>query len=113
MSDAASLSAAEALKRDWRNDDVMHMRNTVPVMGLKTPWRNGTLLEVAREVLNISHAGLVARGKKDSDGQDESGFLSPLEEVVARGTTLSEQMIREYNTSWGKSVDPAFLAYAY
>lgn len=63
----------------------MHMRNTVPVMGLKTPWRNGTLLDVAREVLNISHAGLVARNRLDSDGQDESGFLSPLEEVVARG----------------------------
>ena len=111
--DETALAAAEDLTRDWRYDDIQHMRNTVPVMGLKTPWRDGTLNDVAREVLKISQAGLVARNKLDSDGFDESGFLSPLEEVVARGSTLAEVMVKEYNTVWGKSVEPAFLAYAY
>jgi glutamate--cysteine ligase len=111
--DDAALAAAEAMTKDWRYDDVMHMRSTVPTMGLKTPWRDGTLLDVAREVVKISRAGLVARKRLDSDGYDESGFLSPMEEVVARGTTLSEQMVTEYNTVWGKSVEPAFLVYAY
>lgn len=111
--DETALAAAEDLTRDWRYDDVLHMRNTVPVMGLKTPWRDGTLLDVAREALKISHGGLVARAKLDSDGNDESGFLSPLHEVTARGTTLAEQMLAEYATVWGKSVEPAFLAYAY
>ena len=111
--DETALAAAEDLTRNWRYDDIQHMRNTVPVMGLKTPWRDGTLNDVAREVLKISQAGLVARNKLDSDGFDESGFLSPLEEVVARGSTLAEVMVKEYNTVWGKSVEPAFLAYAY
>lgn len=111
--DETALSAAEELTRDWRYDDVLHMRNTVPVMGLKTPWRDGTLLDVARQALKISHAGLVARGRLDREGNDESGFLSSLHEVAARGTTLAEQMLSDYNTVWGKSVEPAFLAYAY
>ena len=51
--------------------------------------------DVAREGLNLSHAGLGARNRLDRDGQDESGFISTLEEVVARGTTLSEQMTLE------------------
>ncbi len=111
--DDAALAATESLTKDWRYDDVMHMRNTVPAMGLKTPWRDGTLLDVAREVVKISRAGLIARNRLDSDGYDESGFLSPMEEVVARGTTLSEQMLTEYNTAWGKSVEAAFMVYAY
>ena len=111
--DSDALAAAEALTADWRYDDVMHMRNTVPVMGLKTPWRKGTLLDVAREAVAISRLGLVKRGKLNADGFDETVFLAPLEEVVARGTTMAEQMLSEYHSVWGGSVEPVFLGYAY
>ena len=111
--DEDALSAVEELTRDWRYDDVMHMRGTVPTLALKTPWREGTLLDVAREAVKISRAGLVKRGKLNADGFDETVFLAPLEEVVARGTTMAEQMLSEYSSAWGRSVEPAFLQYAY
>jgi glutamate--cysteine ligase len=108
-----ALAAAEALTADWRYDDVMHMRGTVPAKGLKTPWRNGTLLDVAREAVKISRAGLAKRAKLNADGFDETVFLAPLEEVVARGSTLAEVMLSEYHSAWGGSVEPVFMGYAY
>jgi glutamate--cysteine ligase len=57
--------------------------------------------------------GLKSRARLNADGYDESVFLAPLEEAVARGSTLAEVMLAEYHSSWGGSVEPAFMAYAY
>ena len=71
------------------------------------------LREVARDVLDISRGGLARRDRKNREGYDETGFLAPLEEVVARGSTSAEEMLKAYNTRWGGSIEPVFLEYAY
>ncbi|MBU0584912.1 MAG: glutamate--cysteine ligase [Alphaproteobacteria bacterium] len=111
--DAEALEAAEALTRDWSFDEVLAMRDAVPEKGMATPFRNSTLREMAREVLNISRTGLTNRDRKNRDGYDETSFLSTLDEVVARGTTSAEEMLSAYHTRWGGSIEPAFLEYAY
>ncbi|MDT9127077.1 hypothetical protein, partial [Escherichia coli] len=75
--------------------------NAVPAQGLATPYGNRTLREVARDVLDISRGGLARRDRKNREGYDETGFLAPLEEVVARGSTSAEEMLKAYNTRWG------------
>ena len=57
--------------------------------------------------------GLKNRARKNRDGYDETHFLSPLDEVVARGTTSAEEMLSAYHTRWGGSIEPVFLEYAY
>ena len=89
------------------------MRDTVPVEGLKTKIHGHSLLDIAREILPISRQGLVAREQKNSDGYDESHFLSSIEEVVARGTTLAEEMLRSYHTRFDGSVEPMFDEFAF
>ena len=111
--DAEALDAAEALTRDWSFDEVLAMRDAVPEKGMATPFRNSTLREMAREVLDISRTGLTNRDRKNRDGYDETSFLSTLDEVVARGTTSAEEMLSAYHTRWGGSIEPAFLEYAY
>ena len=56
---------------------------------------------------------MLARAKLNADGFDEAHFLAPLEEIVARGTTAAEQMVTEYHSVWGGSIEPVFLEYAY
>jgi glutamate--cysteine ligase len=111
--DDEALDAADALTKDWTYTDVLAQRDAVPAAALATPFRGHTLREVAREVLAISRKGLRNRRRLNKDGYDESDFLAPLDEVVARGTTSAEELLRAYNTRWGASVDPAFLEYAY
>ena len=111
--DEAALDAAETLTADWSYQEVLAMRDAVPAEGLGAPFRNRGLRDVAREVLAISRDGLKARGRKNREGYDETGFLNTLDEVVARGTTSAEEMVSAYNTRWGGSIEPAFLEYAY
>ena len=111
--DDAALDAAETLTRDWSFAEVSAMRDAVPAQGLSTPFRNRTLREIARDVLDISRTGLANRARTNRDGFDETGFLAPLDEVVARGSSSAEEMVRAFHTRWGGSIEPVFLEYAY
>ncbi|MBN9036072.1 MAG: glutamate--cysteine ligase [Rhizobiales bacterium] len=111
--DAAALDAAEALTRDWTYEDVRAMRDAVPVKGLAAEVAGQDLREVARDVLAISRLGLANRKRLNRDGYDETDYLAPLEEIVARGTTTAQEMVKAYHTRWGGSIDPVFLEYAY
>ena len=111
--DGAALDAAEALTRAWSHAEVIAMREAVPAAALAAPFRNTTLREIAREVLAISRSGLAARARTNAEGSDETGFLAPLDEVVARGTTSAEEMLNAFNTRWGGSIEPVFDEYAY
>lgn len=111
--DETTLGAAEALTADWTYEEVLAMRNAVPEQGLGAMFRGHSLNEMARDVLALSREGLQARGLKNRDGYDETSFLSTLDEVVARGTTSAEELVRAYHTRWGGSIEPVFLEYAY
>lgn len=111
--DEEALADAEAMTRNWTFDEVNAMRNSVPVEGISTVFRDRTLRDVARETLAISRAGLKRRNRANRDGFDETHFLSTLEEVVARGTTSAEEMLNAFHTRWGGSIEPVFMEYAY
>jgi len=111
--DDEALGQADALTRDWTLEEVEAMRNTAPAQGLDTGFRNRKLNDVAREILEISRLGLANRNRLNKEGFDETGFLAPLEEAVARGTTSAQEMLRAFNTRWGGSIEPVFLEYAY
>jgi len=111
--DDAALDAAEDLTRDWSFEEVEALRDAVPREALAAEFRGHPLRETAREVLAISRMGLKNRARKNSEGFDETGFLSPLDEAVARGTTSAEEMLNAYHTRWGGSIEPVFLEYAY
>lgn len=108
-----ALEAVETLTSDWTVEEVTLMRNAVPASGLNTSFRETDLHQISREVLGIARKGLVKRNRLNADGFDESHFLAPLEEVVARGTTSAEEMTQAFHTRWGGSIEPVFLEYAY
>jgi glutamate--cysteine ligase len=111
--DAEALDAIDRLTADWTYRDVLAMRDAVPAQALEAEFRGIKLREIAREVLAISRMGLRNRARKTSDGYDETHFLAPLDEIVARGTTAAEEMIGAFHTRWGNSIEPVFLEYAY
>ena len=111
--DDRALDAAEALTRDWTVEEVTALRNAVPAEGLKADFRGKPLLDVAREVVAISRQGLAARARLNGDGVDETVFLAPLDEVLAKKATLAEDMLALYNGRWNGSVEPVFAEYQY
>ncbi|WP_420959486.1 glutamate--cysteine ligase [Brucella sp. IR073] len=111
--DDEALDAAEQLTRDWQFAEVQALRDAVPAYALHAPFRDRTVREIARETLEISRLGLKNRKRLNREGFDETHYLAPLEEIVARGTTDAEKMLSQYCSVWGCSVEPVFLEYAY
>ncbi|MFB9950475.1 glutamate--cysteine ligase [Rhizobium puerariae] len=111
--DDTALADAEALTKNWTFEDVVAMRDAVPAQGLQAEIRGRPVLEVAREVVAISRAGLKARNRLNGEDQDESIFLQPLEEVLAKKTTMAEDMLALYHGRWNGSVEPVFEEYQY
>lgn len=111
--DDDALGAAWDMVKDWSAAERQKLRDDVPRLGFKAAIRNTNLLELARETLSLSDAGLRRRNRRDAKGQDESGFLRPLQEFVERGITPAEELLDKYNTVWNRSVDPIYNEYAY
>lgn len=111
--DDEALAAADQFTADWQVDDVIGLRNAVPVEGLKATIAGRDLLGVARDVVAISRKGLQNRARLNREGQDESVFLSPLEEVLAKKSTLADDLLALYHGRWQQSVLPVFEEYQY
>lgn len=98
---------ALALIQDWTAEEREFLRVETPRLGMKTPFRNGTMQDVAKQVMAIARGGLERRGL------DEVGFLKRLEAIAETGETQADSLLHLYNTKWGKSVDPLFTEYRY
>jgi len=111
--DDAALEAADQFTKDWSFDEVVALRNAVPAEGLKASFRGHPLFDTAKDVLAISKAGLKSRNRLNKEGQDETIFLSPLDEVMAKKATLAEDLLARFNGRWNGSVEPVFEEYQY
>jgi glutamate--cysteine ligase len=106
--DEAALSAAEALLRGAGWEDAVTLRDAVPRAGLTAPWRGGTLLDLARDAVAIAGDGLRARARRNAAGEDESGYLAPLEAIAAGAPTQAEQWLARYDQAWQGDVRQIF-----
>ena len=111
--DQTALDAAWDLVKDWTAEERQGLRDAVPRTALHTPFRRGTLLDVARSALAISKAGLQRRGRRDTQGRDETKFLEPIEMILREGCTPAEEMLKRYENEWGKSVAPMFTEFGF
>ncbi len=79
----------------------------------KATIRDQTLLDIAMELLRLAEKGLARRKRLDRNGRDETRYLRPLQEIVARGITPAEELLEKYHGPWNGSVEPIFDEYAY
>jgi glutamate--cysteine ligase len=104
--DQSALDAAWDEVKDWTMEEREALRNAVPKLGLKAPIAGGkTLQDIAGRILDISSSGLAARARLDSSGNNETGFLDPLREVVASGKTPAEVLLDKYHGAWSGDLD--------
>ncbi|MBI3675581.1 MAG: glutamate--cysteine ligase [Proteobacteria bacterium] len=109
--DSVALDAAWELVKDWTAEERQAMRDAVPRLAFKTPFRTRTVGDVAREMLEISAAGLRRRAAPDSVGGTEEGFLQPVRDMVDRGYTRAEELLANYKNQWRGDITPVFTEY--
>lgn len=111
--DDAALEAAWSLVKDWTAEERQALRQSVPRTALKTPFRNGTVLDIAREAVGIAASGLEARNCRDAAGDDERVFLKPLEAIVASGRSTAEELLSLYANEWKGDIDRIYVEHAF
>jgi len=93
---------------DWTQSERDALRLGAPTTGLETPFRGGTLLDMARDIVPMAAQGLKARNRSDGAGGDESQFLTYLETIVADGQNNAGRLLAKYKAEWDEDVRPIY-----
>ncbi|MCE2390122.1 MAG: glutamate--cysteine ligase [Proteobacteria bacterium] len=91
--DEQSLGAAFERLRGWDHAAVDRLHLDVSRAGLSAAAPDDSALGVARELIDLSAAGLRRQRAMNASGQDEAIFLEPLYEIVERGTAPCHDLI--------------------
>ena len=111
--DENSLDAASDHVARWTPEMVGQLRDQVPEKGFNAQIDGRPLLDHAKEILEISIAGLRSRDFENALGVDETVFLEPLRETMASGLTHAEKLLQLYHGSWQGDANKVYEQFAY
>jgi glutamate--cysteine ligase len=106
--DSTSLDAAWDLVKAWTAPEREALRRAVTTLGLKAPIRNTSAQKVAQELLAIAHTGLTRRNKRNSSSDNETIFLSEMEEIADSGINPAERLLAKYHGEWKRDLRRVF-----
>ncbi|HCS12564.1 MAG: glutamate--cysteine ligase [Zetaproteobacteria bacterium CG06_land_8_20_14_3_00_59_53] len=106
--DQKALDKVHAMVADWTHAEVLGMRAAVPERGLKTRFRETTLLQLAEDVVDIARAGLEHSRQLNAAGQDETIHLAPVIRAVDNNWTQAEAWLEAYHKDWDGRIEPIF-----
>ena len=111
--DEAALDQAWQLVKDWTPPEREGLRNGVPRLALRTPFRNTTAGEIARHTLRIARLGLKNRARINARNQDETLYLAPLDVIAGNTRTVSDILLARYHGDWHGKIDHVFEEFAF
>jgi glutamate--cysteine ligase len=111
--DDDALDACWQMVKGWSAAERQKLRDDVPRLGFAAEIGNRKVLTLAQEALQLCAGGLARRKRLDRNGRDETRYLRPLQESIARGLTPAEELLAKFHGEWSGSVDPIFEEYAY
>ena len=71
--------------------------------------------DLARQVVEISEAGLIARAKEGAGGMvpNETHFLNALKESLETGEVPADELLAKYNGEWAGDLSKIYGEYSY
>ena len=111
--DEDALAGASDIIKDWTAEERDLLRREVPRGALETPFRGGSVRDIAHEVLKLSRQGLRNRRRLNPRSQDETIYLAPLEDIVASGKTCADDLLERYHGRWRGHIEPLFTEFAF
>ena len=112
--DQQALDEAWELVKHWTIAQREKFRHEVPKLALDTLTPDGeTMRDFAGRVLDISAAGLTRRAMLNSAGDNESGFLDPLRDVVATGMTPADRLLDRFHGAWKGDVSHIYEEFSF
>lgn len=115
MYDQTALDAAWDLAKGWDAETREALRLAATRDGLQAEVGDIRMHDLAREVLNIAEAGLVARARPGAGGlvPNETHFLNALKDSVDSGSVPSDELLARYNGDWNGDLSRIYAEYSY
>ena len=115
MYDQGALDAAWDLVKGWDAETREDLRVAASVEALQARVGKIDMLDLAREVLDLSEAGLKARARPGAGGlvPDETHFLNALRESVDSGKTPADELLEHFHGDWNGDLDRIYAEYSY
>lgn len=107
--DDLSLESSINLMKDWTNEERSFLNFNVPEKGLDTKFRNKKIIDIAKELLEISEKGLKRRNILSTNKKyDETHYLMGLKKNIANGMSPADFLLEKYYGDWNKSFDKLY-----
>ncbi len=105
-----SFNKAREVVESWTQADRDHINMIAPKEGLHAPFKNGTILDIAQNLLNISKQGLDARNiLARNKSYNETFYLKELEKNLTLGQSPADVLINKFNTKWNKNIKNIYI----
>jgi glutamate--cysteine ligase len=111
--DEGALAGAWDIVKGWTEAERQQLRDDVPKQGLAARIGGRRVRDIAVEALDLAHAGLKARARRDAHGRDETRFLDPLFAIADSGRTQADDLIALFDGPWCGHIEPVFESRAY
>ena len=112
---SSALDAAWDLCKDWDAETRDGLRVEASVNGLAGHVGKLSILEIAKQAVDLAEAGLKERSREGAGGllPDETHFVNALQESLDLGTSPAQELIDLYNGEWGKTLAPLYRDFSY
>ena len=113
--DQSSLDAAWDLVKSMDAETRDALRVSASVDGLQAEVSGIKMMDLARQAVNISNAGLAARARTGAGGMvpDETHFLNALQDSLETGQTLADELLARYHGDWEGDLTRIYEDYSY
>ncbi|TDT74061.1 glutamate--cysteine ligase [Litoreibacter halocynthiae] len=113
--DQTALDAAWDVVKGWDAETREAWRVAASVDGLAAEVNGMKMIDLAREVVDISESGLKARAKPGAGGlvPDETHFLNALKESIETGQTPADELLAKYHGEWDGNLSRIYDEYSY
>src|SRR5437868_4495433 len=98
--DDDALDAAWNLVKTWTAEERQKLRDEVPKLGFASVIAGCDVLQLAKTTVALAEKGLARRRRLDRASHDESRYLQPIQEYVARGITPAQALLKKFENEW-------------
>ncbi|MEL0438249.1 glutamate--cysteine ligase [Phycobacter sp. K97] len=115
MYDQSSLDAAWDLVKGWDAETREALRVGAAEQALQAEVGAIKMHDLARQVLEISEAGLKTRARAGAGGMvpDETHFLNALKESIDSGKVPADELLDHYHGDWNGDLTRIYAEYSY
>ena len=110
----ASFDKAKELVESWTQDDRNYINTVAPKEGLKAKFKDGTILDIAQQLFEISKQGLDNRNiLAENKKYNETFYLKDLEKNLSSGHSPADILINKFNNKWEKDITNIYSEYIF